>query len=135
MKKRAKQLLALLLAFGLTVPSSTGLVEPVSLVSTVEAATNALVLKVSNKNVYVGAFAKLNAKATKGAKISYKSSNTGIVTVYSKGTIKGKKAGTAKITVTASKSKYKTVKKIITIKVIKQNQKIAASNVSIYYNN
>ena len=133
MRKKSKRFLALLLAFGLTVPSSTGLVEPVSMVSTVEAATNALTLKVSNKNIYVGASAKLNAKATKGAKISYKSSNSSIVTVDSKGTIKGKKAGTAKITVTASKSKYKTVKKIITIKVIRQNQKITASNVSIYY--
>ena len=91
MKKRAKSILALVLALGLTAPSSTGLVEPVSMVSTVEAATNRLTLSVANKNVYVGASAKLNVKATKGAKLSYKTSNKKIVTVDSKGNIKGKR--------------------------------------------
>lgn len=134
MRKRAKSILALVLALGLTVPSgSTGLVEPVSMVSTVEAATNRLTLSVANKNVYVGASAKLNVKATKGAKLSYKTSNKKIATINNKGTIKGRKAGTAKITITAKKSKYKTVKKTITVKVVKQNQKITASNVSLYY--
>ena len=134
MRKRAKSILALVLALGLTVPSgSTGLVEPVSMVSTVEAATNRLTLSVANKNVYVGDSAKLNVKATKGAKLTYRTSNKGIVTVNSKGNIKGRKAGTAKITITAKKSKYKTVKKTITVKVVKQNQKITASNVSVYY--
>lgn len=133
MRKKSKRFLALLLAFGLTVPSSTGLVEPVSMVSTVQAATNKLTLKASNKNVYVGASAKLNAKATKGAKLSYKTSNKKIATIDNKGNIKGRKAGTAKITVTAKKSKCKTVKKTITVKVVKQNQKITASNVSVYY--
>lgn len=70
MRKRAKSILALVLALGLTVPSgTTGLIEPVSMVSTVEAATNRLTLSVANKNVYVGASAKLNAKATKGGKV------------------------------------------------------------------
>lgn len=133
MRKKSKRFLALLLAFGLTVPSSTGLVEPVSMVSTVQAATNKLTLKASNKNVYVGSSAKLNVKATKGAKLSYKTSNKKIATIDNKGTIKGRKAGTAKITITAKKSKYKTVKKTITVKVVKQNQKITASNVSVYY--
>lgn len=133
MRKKSKRFLALLLAFGLTVPSSTGLVEPVSMVSTVQAATNKLTLKASNKNVYVGASAKLNAKATKGAKLSYKTSNKKIATIDNRGNIKGRKAGTAKITITAKKSKYKTVKKTITVKVVKQNQKITASNVSLYY--
>ncbi len=133
MRKKSKRFLALLLAFGLTVPSSTGLVEPVSMVSTVQAATKKLTLKASNKNVYVGSSAKLNVKATKGAKLSYKTSNKKIVTVDGKGNIKGRKAGTAKITVTAKKSKCKTVKKTITVKVLKQNQKITASNVSVHY--
>lgn len=133
MRKKSKRFLALLLAFGLTIPSSTGLVEPVSMVSTVQAATNKLTLSVSNKSIYVGSSTKLNAKTTKGAKLSYKTSNKKIVTVDSKGNIKGRKAGTAKITVTAKKSKYKTVKKTITVKVVKQNQKITASNVSVYY--
>lgn len=133
MRKKSKRFLALLLAFGLTVPSSTGLVEPVSMVSTVQAATKKLTLKASNKNVYVGSSAKLNVKATKGAKLTYRTSNKRIVTVDSKGNIKGRKAGTAKITVTAKKSKCKTVKKTITVKVSKKNQKITASNVSVYY--
>lgn len=133
MRKKSKRFLALLLAFGLTVPSSTGFVEPVSMVSTVQAATNKLTLSVSNKSIYVGASAKLNTKATKGAKLTYRTSNKGIVTVDGKGNIKGRKAGTAKITVTAKKSKRKTVKKTITVKVVKQNQKITASNVSVYY--
>ena len=133
MRKKSKRFLALLLAFGLTIPSSTGLVEPVSMVSTVQAATKKLTLKASNKNVYVGSSAKLNVKATKGAKLSYKTSNKKIATINNKGTIKGRKAGTAKITITAKKSKYKTVKKTITVKVVKQNQKITASNVSVYY--
>lgn len=133
MRKKSKRFLALLLAFGLTVPSSTGLVEPVSMVSTVQAATKKLTLKASNKNVYVGSSAKLNVKATKGAKLTYRTSNKRIVTVDSKGNIKGRKAGTAKITITAKKSKYKTVKKTITVKVVKRNQKITASNVSVHY--
>lgn len=133
MRKKSKRFLALLLAFGLTVPSSTGLIEPVSMVSTVQAATKKLTLKASNKNVYVGSSAKLNVKATKGAKLSYKTSNKKIATIDNKGNIKGRKAGTAKITITAKKSKYKTVKKTITVKVVKQNQKITASNVSVYY--
>ena len=115
MRKKSKRFLALLLAFGLTVPSSTGLVEPVSMVSTVQAATNKLTLSVSNKSIYVGSSTKLNAKTTKGAKLSYKTSNKKIVTVDSKGNIKGRKAGTAKITVTAKKSKCKTVKKTIVL--------------------
>mgnify|MGYP000028401685 CR=1 FL=1 len=47
--------------------------------------------------------------------------------VSSKGVITGKKAGTVKITITAKRSKYKTVKKTITVKVYRQNQKITAS--------
>ena len=43
----------------------------------------------------------------------------------------GKKAGTVKITITAKKSKYKTVKKTITVKVVKQNQSISARNMGL----
>ena len=122
-----------MLIVGFVISSSFGPFEPVSMVSTVQAATNKLTLKASNKNVYVGSSAKLNVKATKGAKLTYRTSNKRIVTVDSKGNIKGRKAGTAKITVTASKAKHKSVKKVITVKVVKQNQKITASNVSVYY--
>ena len=60
MKKRVKKILAFILAVGIVAPSQAGIVEPVSMVSTVEAATNTLTLNVSNKNIYVGASAKLN---------------------------------------------------------------------------
>ncbi len=133
MKKKFKKIFALLLIVGFVISSSFGPFEPVSMVSTVQAATKKLTLKASNKNVYVGSSAKLNVKATKGAKLSYKTSNKKIATIDNKGNIKGRKAGTAKITITAKKSKYKTVKKTITVKVVKQNQKITASNVSVYY--
>ena len=55
---------------------------------------------------------KTNVKAT------FKSSNKKIATVNSKGVVKGKKAGTAKITVTSKSNKKQ--KKIITIKVKNQ---------------
>lgn len=74
-------------------------------------------LKVSNKKAYVGKTTKISAKATKGARLSYKTSNKKIATVSSKGVITGKKTGTVKITITAKRSKYKTVKKTITVKV------------------
>ena len=85
-------------------------------------------LKAYNKKVYAGRSGKIKVKSTRGAKLSYKTSNKKIATVNSKGVITGKSAGTAKITITAKKSKYKTVKKNITVKVVKQNQKITASS-------
>ena len=78
--------------------------------------------------MYAGKTVKINAKGNERAKLSYKTSNKKIATVNSKGVITGKSAGTAKITITAKKSKYKTVKKTITVKVVKQNQSIAVVN-------
>lgn len=132
-KKFGKSVIAVMLSLGLMFSGSAETMMPIGTTVMVEAATKKLTLNVANKNVYVGISAKLNVKTTKGAKLSYKTSNKKIVTVDGKGNIKGRKAGTAKITVTAKKSKCKTVKKTITVKVLKQNQKITASNVSIYY--
>lgn len=132
-KKFGKSVIAVMLSLGLMFSGSAETMMPIGTTVMVEAATNKLTLSVSNKNIYVGASAKLNAKTTKGAKLTYSSSNKGIVTVDKKGNIKARKAGTAKITVTAKKSKCKTVKKTITVKVSKKNQKITASNVSVYY--
>lgn len=132
-KKFGKSVIAVMLSLGLMFSGSAETMMPIGTTVMVEAATKKLTLNVANKNVYVGISAKLNVKTTKGAKLSYKTSNKKIVTVDGKGNIKGRKAGTAKITVTAKKSKCKTVKKTITVKVLKQNQKIIASNVSIYY--
>ena len=134
MKKR--RLKALAVAIALTViisPMATtkGVSGVPAVTVTVEAATKKLSLKASNKKAYVGKNTKISVKATKGAKLSYKTSNKKIATVSSKGVITGKKAGTVKITITAKKSKYKTVKKTITVKVYRQNQKITASNVKL----
>ena len=128
MKSKKLKTLAMALASTMmigAVPPATGTEIPV-ITTTVEAAAKKVSLKASNKKVCVGKAVKINAKATKGAKLSYKTSNKKIATVNSKGVVTGKRVGTAKITITAKKSKYKTVKKTITVKVVKQNQKIAA---------
>lgn len=132
-KKITKGIAVVTLSLGLVFSGTSATVAPIGTTVTVEAASKNMSVKASNKNVYVGSSAKLNVKATKGARLSYKTSNKKIATINNKGTIKGRKAGTAKITITAKKSKYKTVKKTITVKVVKQNQKITASNVSVYY--
>lgn len=132
-KKFGKSVIAVMLSLGLMFSGSAETMMPIGTTVMVEAATKKLTLNVANKNVYVGTSAKLNVKTTKGAKLSYKTSNKKIATIDNKGNIKGRKAGTAKITITAKKSKYKTVKKTITVKVVKRNQKITASNVSVHY--
>lgn len=122
--------LACIMTLG-TMPPSTGSGNFLPVTTTVEAAAKTINLKASNKKVYVGKTTKIAAKATNGAKLSYKTSNKKIATVSSKGVITGKKAGTVKITITAKKSKYKTVKKTITVKVYRQNQSISVSNVKL----
>lgn len=132
-KKITKGIAVVTLSLGLVFSGTSATVAPIGTTVTVEAASKNMSVKASNKNVYVGSSAKLNVKATKGAKLSYKTSNKKIATIDNRGNIKGRKAGTAKITITAKKSKYKTVKKTITVKVVKRNQKITASNVSVHY--
>lgn len=134
MKKRRLKALAVAIALTVTLSPmapAKGVSGGPAVTTTVEAATKKLSLKVGNKKAYVGKTTKISAKATKGAKLSYKTSNKKIATVSSKGVITGKKAGTVKITITAKKSKYKTVKKTITVKVYHQNQKVTASNVKL----
>lgn len=74
--------------------------------------TPSLKLTKSSATVKVGKTTKIAAKATPSGKITYKSSNSKIATVSSKGVVKGKKKGTAKITVTCNG-----VKKVFTVKV------------------
>ena len=134
MKKRRLKALAVAIALTVTLSPmapAKGVSGGTAITTTVEAATKKLSLKVGNKKAYVGKTTKISAKATKGAKLSYKTSNKKIAMVSSKGVITGKKAGTEKITITAKKSKYKTVKKTITVKVYRQKQKITASNVKL----
>lgn len=134
MKRNKLKNLAVVLACTMmlgTMPSSIVAGSLPAITQTVEAAAKKVTLKASNKKVCAGKTVKINAKAMKGAKLSYKSSNKKIATVNRNGVVTGKKAGTVKITITAKKSKYKTVKKTITVKVVKQNQKITASNVTL----
>ena len=131
MKRNKLKNLAVVLACTMmlgTMPSSIDAGSLPAITQTVEAAAKKVTLKASNKKVCAGKTVKINAKAMKGAKLSYKSSNKKIATVNRNGVVTGKKAGTVKITLTAKKSKYKTVKKTITVKVVKQNQKITARN-------
>ena len=72
-----------------------------------------LKLTKSSATVKVGKTTKISAKATPSGKVTYKSSNSKIATVSSKGVVKGKKKGTAKITVTCN-GVTKTVK--VTVK-------------------
>ena len=130
MKNRKLKTLAAALALTMTVgavPPVTGAEIPM-ITTTVEAAAKKVSLKAYNKKVYAGRSGKIKVKSTRGAKLSYKTSNKKIATVNSRGVVTGKKAGTVKITITAKKSKYKTVKKTITVKVVKQNQKITAAS-------
>lgn len=94
------------------------------------AATKNVSVKASCGSVYVGSAKKIKVTATKGAKITYKALNS-CVSVDSKGNVKGKKVGTGKVCLTASKKGYKTVKKTISVKIIKRNQKINARNVTV----
>ena len=112
-------------------PSVPGTSSLPAVTTTVEAAAKNVTLKVSGKKVKVGKKVKLNAKATKGAKLSYKSSNKKIATVSRRGVITGKKAGKVKITITAKKEKYKTTKKTVTVKVSRQDQVITAPDVTM----
>lgn len=74
--------------------------------------TPSLKLTKTSATVKVGKTTKIAAKATPSGKITYKSSNSKIATVSSKGVVKGKKKGTAKITVTCNG-----VKKVFTVTV------------------
>ena len=132
-KKKIRSFLAVcacVLATSMATPSE-GITTPVSAVTVQAATKKAVSLKVTGKTVGVGQSVKLKATATKGAKLTYKSSNKSVATVSSKGVVTGKKTGSVKITVTAKKSKYKTVKKTVTVKIVKGSQTITASNQSL----
>ena len=134
MKRNKLKNLAVVLACTMmlgTMPSSIDAGSLPAITQTVEAAAKKVSLKAYNKKVYVGRSGKIKVKSTRGAKLSYKTSNKKIATVNSRGVVTGKKAGTVKITITAKKSKYKTVKKTITVKVVKQNQSISARNMGL----
>lgn len=59
-KKFGKSVIAVMLSLGLMFSGSVETMMPIGTTVMVEAATNKLRLSVSNKNIYVGASAKLN---------------------------------------------------------------------------
>lgn len=82
----------------------------------------------SNKKCVAKKTVKLGAKTSGDGKLTYKSSNTGIATVSTKGVVTGKKAGTVKITITAAKtSNWKKATKTISVKVVKAKNPMKAS--------
>ena len=108
MKKRRLKALAVAIALTVTLSPmapAKGVSGGTAITTTVEAATKKLSLKVGNKKAYVGKTTKISAKATKGAKLSYKTSNKKIATVSKTGKIKAKKKGKVKITVISGKKK------------------------------
>lgn len=99
---------------------------------TAEAASKIIVKKVTSTDSLTGSKTIKLAKGKKATlkttvtvspdksankKVKYKSSNPKIASVTAKGVITGKKAGTAKITVSSSKNKKK--KAVVTVKVVK----------------
>lgn len=75
-----------------------------------------------------GKTVKLGAKASGGGKLTYKSSSAKVATVSAKGVVSGKKAGTAKVTITAVATKnWKKATKTVTVKVGKANPIVASA--------
>ena len=129
-KKITKGIAVVTLSLGLVFSGTSATVAPIGTTVTVEAASKNMSVKASCGSVYVGSSKKINVKAPKGSKISYKSLNS-YVSIDSKGNVKGRKAGTGKVRVTVSKKGYKKVTKTVTVKVVKRNQKVNAKNVTV----
>lgn len=93
MKRNKLKNLAVVLACTMmlgTMPSSIDAGSLPAITQTVEAAAKKVTLKASNKKVCAGKTVKINAKAMKGAKLSYKSSNKKIATVNRNGVVTGR---------------------------------------------
>lgn len=118
--KKVSRVLSLLLVVMLLVSA------PVS----VFAAPARVNLKASGTKIYVGATKKLSVSATRGSKIYYRASNNTVV-VSKNGTVKGRRAGTAKVKIVAKRKGYKSATKTVTVKVVKRNQKVSAKNVTV----
>lgn len=103
MRKILNVFMVLMLVFAMAVPAQAATVK----------------LNKKTVTVYVGKTTKLKVSGTK-SKVKWSSSNKKVATVNNKGIVTGKKKGTATITATVNKKKYKckvTVKKTVTKKV------------------
>ena len=118
--KKVSRVLSLLLVVMLLVSA------PVS----VFAAPRRVNLKASGTKIYVGETKKLSVRAIRDSKIYYRASNNTVV-VSKNGTIKGRRAGTAKVKIVAKRKGYKSATKTVTVKVVKRNQKVSARNVTV----
>ena len=86
-------------------------------------AAQAQVITAANKTVQVKKTVKLGAKTSADGALSYASSNTAVATVSAKGVVTGKKAGKAKITVTAGATDaYNKATKTVTVTVKNANK-------------
>lgn len=94
-------------------PASAEAAQSLTVVAT-RAATGKLVMKTATSY-------KLKVSATKGSRISYKSSKPSIVAVTKKGVLKARKTGKAVISITAKKGK-KSAKKRIKVSVVKSRK-------------
>lgn len=119
----------------ITIKASKKGYKTTSKVITVKAVRRKNSITASNKTVYLGKTASVGAKAKTA--LTYKSSNTGIVAVSSKGVLTGRNVGTALITITAkTNGVYSSATKKIKVIVkkpapAKASQKITASNVTV----
>lgn len=122
-KKKREKMWILLVAFAVMLAMSV----------TANAATKKRVsITAKNQTITIGTKKKsLGVKATKGAKVRYKSSAPSVVRVSSAGKVTAKKAGSAKITIKATKKGYKSASVTIKVKVKKKKQTIIASGISM----
>lgn len=110
---KMKKLFSLLLALTMIVTGFTMVPE------NVQAASAKITLNKTKATVYVGKSTTISVKKVTGLSsksVSYKSSNTKVAKVTSKGKVTGVKKGTATITVTSKKNKKVTAKAKITVK-------------------
>lgn len=125
-KHKSRNLRRMLLALAFTLMLPVSVLAAPQKETAVTKQTRETVIKRKNKitasstSVYLGKTKILKAKAL-GGTLKYKSSNTKIVSVTSKGVIKGLKTGSAVITIsTKGNAKYQGASKKITVKVVKK---------------
>ena len=93
--------------------------KTVTVTVTASASLPAQKITASNKTVVVTKTVSLGAKSDGDGRLTYKSSNNAVVKVSAKGVVTGVKPGSAKITITATKTaRYAKATKTVTVKVL-----------------
>jgi surface protein len=109
------------------VAAETGNYRSAKKTVTVTVVKGTQVVAASDKIVTATKTVKLGAKASRGGKLSYKSSNTAVATVSATGVVTGRKAGTVKITITAAATdNWKKATKTVVVKVGKAANTLVA---------